>query len=131
MLEKHYKDKGVENLIDKMHVTLIYDPLNDAVKKFKPKSLKNYKCTVVGTKVLGEGKWQAIVLELSCAPLVRRHSAIRKVFDLTHGYPEFNLHCSLKYQPSSKDVGIIMGDKTLHNKTIVFNGEYVEPLTED
>lgn len=129
LLHQRYSKLGLKDLTDDVHITLMYAQNEDAVDKYKPRPERVYDCVVTGWDVLGEGKWQALVLKLRCPQLQRRHYAIRKVHGLTHGYPELTLHVSLKYRPTDLDRDIVLSDTGIIGQELSFSGEYVEPLS--
>lgn len=128
LLHKRFTRLGLKDIVDDLHVTLLYDPVNDIVPVYKPRPEKVYDCYVTGWDTLGTGKWAALVLKLRCPALMRRHAAITKVYGVEHSYPELTLHVSLKYQPTRLDKEIVYSDTDILGRKLSFNGEYVEPI---
>lgn len=110
-----------------MHVTLVYSP-DDFLRRFEPRPDKKYQCMITGIDTLGEGKWQALVLKLTCPKLMRRHAAILKSFNVKHSYPTLTLHTTVRYGKNSlanrRALQSLIGTK------ITVSGEYVEPLED-
>lgn len=131
LLHNRYSQLGLRDLVDDLHITLMYAEKQDVVDTYKARPDRVYDCVVTGWDILGEGKWQALVLKLRCPQLQRRHYAIRKVYGLEHGYPDLTLHVSLKYAPTSLDKDIVFSDTSIIGEKLSFNGEYVESISGD
>ena len=99
LLEK----SGIENYLEsgKFHMTIIYAP-NDKLPYGKES--KTFMATVTGYDVLGEGKWQGLVLKLSCPDAEKFHQDILDEYGNVHSYPEFNCHMTVKYRPDKGDL---------------------------
>ena len=121
---------GIKNLLDskEYHVTMLYAP--DAEIDYKPKPSRKFKAVVTGAAVLGEGKWQGLVLKLRSAELHRRHMAIKKVYGEIHSYPDFTLHITLKYRPAPDDIKKLKA-AIPKGMELIFSGEYTEELKGD
>jgi hypothetical protein len=102
-LTDYFNDNGVENIIDDLHVTVIYDTTNPAIE-VQPLQ-DSFTTKVVGCKTLGEkdSKWFSITLILETDDLVKQHEALKEL-GFKHSYPEFIPHVSIKYQPTEDDI---------------------------
>lgn len=120
------EDSDIENHLTsgKFHITLIYAP-NDKLPYGKEH--KTFMATVTGYDVLGEGKWQGLVLKLSCPEAEKFHEDILEEYGNVHSYPEFNCHMTVKYRPESGDLDKLK--KTIRVGTrISFTGINSVPL---
>lgn len=128
-IRKVFTDAMIKDLIPDMHITLMYAPEQNEVHRIEARPDRKYTCEVTGLDVMGTGKWKALVFKLKCPALVRRHWAISKSFGLKHSYhPEFNLHTSVKYQPTDSDIKTFLNMKALVGMKIEVSGEHVKPL---
>lgn len=121
------ESSGISKLIpsNSYHATLLYSEHTEVEIKHDVKRV--HKATVKGYKLLGEGRWAAVVLILEAPSLVRRFNAIQKVYGNIHSYPTLTPHVSLKYGPDNTDLDKI---KQLIPKgtEILLTGEYSEEL---
>jgi len=129
-IKKFAESLGIKNLLpsDKYHVTMLYAP--DDEIKYTAKPNRKFTAQVTGAAVLGEGKWQGLVLKMRSAELHRRHMAIKKLYGEIHSYPDFTLHITLKYKPDTKDIEVLKAQLPGSMK-LSFTGEYVEELKGD
>ena len=106
-LTNYFNDNGITDIIDDLHVTVIYDESNPTIE-FEPLQ-DSYSAKVVGCKTLGEpdSKWFAVTLLLESDDLVQQHKALQKL-GFKHSYDEFIPHLSIKYKPTEDDITKIM-----------------------
>ncbi|PPD55550.1 MAG: hypothetical protein CTY12_00810 [Methylotenera sp.] len=125
------KEIGVNGIISKLHITVIYDRSNPNIS-MKLDNTKKYKATVDGVKCLGEpdSKWYAIALELTSPEITAVH---KKYIDagFKHSYPNFIPHLSLKYQPSKEEIELIKDNlNKFKGLELVFSNERMKVIDE-
>lgn len=103
----HY---NIDNLIDDLHLTLMYDARNPSIISLPEES--EYDADVIGIEMLGEegSEWRAIVLKLGGEQLAQRHKELLTA-GYKHSYPDFIPHVSIKYKPTQSDIDTIMKNK--------------------
>lgn len=125
------KTLKITDVIDDLHLTLIYDKSNPDIDIDVDDSTE-YKAKIKDIKMLGEPntKWYAIALTLSSSDLVNRHKDyIKKGFK--HSYPNFIPHLSLKYNPSEEDIKTITKNlKLFKDIKLIFSGEKLERVKD-
>ncbi len=125
------KTLKISDIIDDLHVTLIYDQSNPKINIDIDDSIE-YESSIKDIKMLGEPntKWYAIALTLSSSDLVNRHKDyIKKGFK--HSYPNFIPHLSLKYNPSEEDIKTITKNlKLFKDIKLIFSGEKLKKIKE-
>lgn len=94
---------GVANPLEagKHHMTLLYAPETVLPYNKRPAS---WLATVTGVKVLGEGKWQGLVLALKCPQAEAYHQKLLDTHGDIHSYPTFDCHMTVKYRPDMGDL---------------------------
>lgn len=139
-LVEEYKDKilmilsklKISDVIDDMHITLIYDRSNPISKiKIDPRTV--YNADIIGVKTLGEPgtKWYAITLELDSPELVNRHADYIEA-GFTHSYPNFIPHMSLKYKPTKTEIKTIEDNLDLFKTLrLQFSEEKLKEIKND
>lgn len=130
-IKKVLSDIGVTNVINRLHVTLVYDRSNPNIN-FEVDPNKQYKATITDTKAMGEpsSKWYAITLVLDSPELVKRHKDYIDA-GFKHSYPQYAPHLSLKYKPTEEDIEKIKNNFDLFkNLSLVFTNERLEKIVE-
>lgn len=129
-LTEYFNSNGVEDIIEDLHVTVIYDTDNPTIE-VQPLQ-DSFDTKVVGCKTLGEkdSKWFSIALILESDDLVKQHQTLKKL-GFKHSYTEFIPHVSIKYRPTEDDIVKI---KTLTNdiigKELEFGSLKIEKIKE-
>ena len=130
-IKKVLKDIGIEDVINDLHITTIYDASNPT-SDIKLDSSKTYDANVVDIKKLGEPgtKWYAIALTLEAPDIEKRHQDYIDA-GFKHSYPEFLAHMSLKYKPSKEDINTIEDNLDMFKGLeLVFSGERLAVIKE-
>lgn len=102
-IKKELDSIGINDIIDDLHVTLIYDSRNEITENnFEP---NEYIGKIKSVEVLGEknSKWRAITFVLESDDFVNRHEELKEM-GFQHSYPNYIPHMSIKYGPSDEDI---------------------------
>lgn len=102
-IQDDLKSIGIDDIIDDLHVTLIYDERNPVSKNNC--NNKEYTGTIKDVEVLGEkdSKWRAITFVLDSDDFVNRHEELKEM-GFQHSYSDFIPHMSIKYGPTDEDI---------------------------
>jgi hypothetical protein len=131
-IHKVLKSLNIKNIINDLHITLIYDVSNPVVD-FKLDKNREYSASIKDAKTLGEPgtKWFAIALTLKSKDLEDRHNDYIKA-GFKHSYPEFIPHLSLKYKPTEDDINIIKKNiDQFKDINLIFSNETLKKIKED
>lgn len=123
---------GIKNGIpaDKLHVTLYYAPtgLPHAIHgTVKPETV-HVAFAKSSPRLLGEDPWRALVLELDAPSVAARHAEIKATTGVSHSFPDYLPHLSLKYDVEAGDLEKLRGLRSLFSMAIDLTGEYCEDL---
>lgn len=123
---EHLSDKNIKDMIslDKLHVTLIHSRDTPFLDLKRNDIL--HEAIITGYKILGDGKWAAMVLMLDSPSLKMRHENL-KSHGLNHSYPNYNCHMSIKYQPNPLDYCKLQSSRLVGNK-LYFRDEYSDTI---
>jgi hypothetical protein len=129
-IRRFFNDNGVEDIIEDLHVTLMYDVSNPA---YKVESLHDkFVGIITGCKLLGEkgSKWGAVTLTLESPDLIAQHNVLSNL-GYKHSYPEYIPHLSIKYKPSDEDIQKIEElTKQLQGNKLTFDSFSIDPIKE-
>lgn len=130
-IKKVLKELGINDIIDDLHITVIYDVSNPNIDLDIDES-EEYEASISDIKMLGEPgtKWYAIALTLESPDIVNVH---KKYIDagFKHSYPNFIPHLSLKYKPSEENIETIKDNfDKFKDITLVFSNEHLEKINE-
>ena len=123
----------IENIVprEKFHITVIYST-KSVPKTFKalgdidPPILAQPKhLTIFETK----GGSSALVLELDCPELVKRHNDLMSKYNLKYDFPEYKVHVTLSYDVGDWEIPTVVDYKDIQDLEIV--NEYLESLKLD
>lgn len=117
-------------LINKLHVTLMYDRSNSVSTEARSDAV--FKAEITDVKRLGEpgSKWEAVVLVLKSPVLDERHEELKKL-GFKHSYSEYIAHMSVKYKPEKDDLEILKKElKNIKGKIITLKENKWEQINE-
>jgi len=104
------RTEDIKNPIDKeeMHTTIMYDTSNPQIAIPEDWFHHTYYAKTRSVERMGEkgSKWEAIAVLLESSAIVDLHEALKER-GMTHSYPDFKPHLSIKYQPEDGDFGRI------------------------
>lgn len=116
---------------DKLHVTLFYAPdgLPESIRESVNPEQVHLAFVQPTPRILGEGTWRAVVLELDAQSLHQRHNSIRTDHNGQHSYPDYTPHLSVKYSPEDGDLEkIVELFAGIPNLALQLHGEYCEDI---
>lgn len=118
----------IENTLDpkEIHVTILY-----ATQTFIPRRVdrsKTFVAKVEGYEILGEGKWQGLVLTLKSPAISSQFADFENLYGKgIHSYPSLNIHTTIKYRPEKGDLEKLKRMIPI-GTFLFFKGLYIEPL---
>ena len=123
-------DIGMTDIIDDMHITIIYDKSNPDLSP--PPVKEEYLAKVSGVARMGDvgSEWEAITLHLHSPDMATLHERLIET-GYKHSYNEFVPHLSIKYKPSKADVDLIEQNATrFRAMDLTFNNFNIEMIKE-
>lgn len=111
-IRKAVIDVGInpKSLINKMHLTLMYDESEPTIPM--PKNTMVHQAKIDDISTLGdpESRWFAVVLKLNSDSLHRRFKELQEL-GYKHSYDTFVPHVSVIYGPSKEEADLIISRK--------------------